>query len=142
MDNQSLPLGAVSVQYDDYVGSAAADDADALAQTPSLYQIVGLDREQWMILSVEMSSSKQSERVSVYAIDRLRYQVSTVADVRKLGEAPGGLSVVAFDLPDTVDVHQFIAAAFQRISIRLVSTGVQGLSLNVVGRRALEGPAL
>jgi hypothetical protein len=145
MNGETTTLGAVSVQYDDYVGTAAADTSDALAPTRSLYQMIGLDRDQWMILSIELASwkgssltgARLSERVSVYAIDRDKYGIRSMADVEELVESGAGLPVVAFDLPDTVDLGEFMAEAFQRISVRLVSQAVQGQPLDVTARHKL-----
>ncbi len=138
MNDDATVLGAVSVQYDDYLGSAAADDADATLAGRSLYQLVGLDREQWLIVSVELATSKQSERISVYAIDRYRYPISSLADQQEQPDFTFGVPVVAFDLPASVGVQEFVAEAFQRISVRLVSHAVSGRTLNVTGRRRLE----
>ncbi len=142
MDNEGSTLGAVSVHYDDYLGSAAADDADAMGATRSLYQMVGLDRDQWLIVSVELARSRQADRVSVYAIDRLQHGVGTRDDVEDLAEAIGSLPVVAFDLPSTVSVTDFIEEAFQRLTIRLMAHGVGAQSLNVVGRQRLSADAI
>ena len=138
VNSDSRVLGAVSVRYDDYVGTAAADDADALLAGRSLYQMVGLDREHWLIVSVELFRSKQSGRVSVYAIDRHRHPVASLADLEAGGDFAFGVPVVAFDLPASVRVEEFVAEAFQRISVRLVSRAVTGQSLRVSDRRRLE----
>ena len=42
--NVQRRLGAASVRWNDYVGTAAADDADALLDRPSLYEVAGIDR--------------------------------------------------------------------------------------------------
>jgi hypothetical protein len=137
VSNDSRVLGAVSVQYDDYVGTAAADDADAVLSGRSLYQLAGLDREQWLIVSVELARSQHAERVSVYAVDRYRHPVDSLAALENDPEFAFGVPVVAFDLPASVRVEEFIAEAFQRLSIRLVSRAVPQHSLTVTGRRRL-----
>ncbi len=131
-------LGAVSVRYDDYLGTAAADDADAMLGARSLYQMVGLDREQWLIVSVELARSKLSERVSVYAIDRYQYPIRGLAELAEQADFAYGVPVVAFDLPSSVRLEEFVAEAFQRISVRLISQSVTGQSLNVVDRRPVD----
>ena len=135
--NDSMALGAVSVQYDDYLGTAAADDADAMLSGRSLYQMVGLDREQWLIVSIELASSQQSERISVYAVDRYRHPIHSLAEIDGQPDL-AGVPVVAFDLPDSVRVHEFVAEAFQRISVRLTTHAVAGHPLNVTSRRRPE----
>ena len=46
-------IGPASARWNDYVGTAAADDANPLGR-PSLYEMVGIDREQWTILAVDI----------------------------------------------------------------------------------------
>lgn len=138
MNNDTKVLGAISVQYDDYLGTAAADDADAMLGARSLYQMVGLDRDQWLIVSVELARSKISERVSVYAIDRYQFPIRGLAELEERSDFAYGVPVVAFDLPGSVRLNDFVAEAFQRISIRLISQSVTGHSLNVVDRRPVE----
>ena len=139
MKLDSTVLGAVSVQYDDYLGTAAADDADAMMAGRSLYQIIGLDREQWLIVSVELARSRLSDRVSVYAVDRRRYPNGFLADLEQRPDSSmPGVPVVAFDLPATVRIEDFVSEAFQRLSVRLISRAVVGQDLNVTDRRLLE----
>jgi hypothetical protein len=128
-------LGSVTAHYDDYVGTAAADDAVASLGTPSLYQLAGLDRDQWLIVSIELARSTMSERVSVYAIDRYQHLVGSLAELEDRPELASGLPVVAFDLPGSVGVEEFVAEAFQRLSVRLSSRAIAGQSLNVTARR-------
>lgn len=135
VSDNSVALGVVSVRYDDYLGTAAADDADAVLAGRSLYQMVGLDRDQWLIVSVELARSKHSERISVYAIDRYRHPIGSLADLEERSDFTYGVPVVAFDLPASVQLDAFIAEAFQRISVRLVSHAVAGQTLNVTDRR-------
>ena len=138
MTGDSPVLGAVSVQYDDYVGTAAADDADAWLGARSLYQIAGLDRDRWLIVSIELARSKALERVSVYAIDRDLHPVRSLVELEERPDLASGIPVVAFDLPSSVGVDTFVAEAFQRISVRLSSRAITGQSLNVTARRPLE----
>jgi hypothetical protein len=136
--SDSPVLGAVSTQYDDYVGTAAADDADAWLGARSLYQIAGLDRDRWLIVSIELARSKASERVSVYAIDRELHPVRSLAELEERPDLTSGIPVVAFDLPGLVGVDTFVAEAFQRFSVRLSSRAITGQSLNVTARQPLE----
>ncbi len=128
-------LGAVSAHYDDYVGTAAADDADALLGARSLYQLAGLDRDQWLIVSIELARSRLSERVSVYAIDRYQHPVRSLAELDERPELASSLPVVAFDLPRSVRVEEFVVEAFQRLSLRLSSRAIGARTLNVTARR-------
>src|ERR1700712_2523855 len=88
-------LGAAATRWNDYVGTAAADDADAVLHHPSLYELASIDRDRWMILSVDVRV-KASAAVTVYAIDKVAPRVQTPADVAELAADRGQLPVRAF----------------------------------------------
>ena len=46
-------LGSAQARWNDYVGTAAADDTTAILDARSLYEIVGLDR--WAIVGIDFS---------------------------------------------------------------------------------------
>ena len=71
-------LGSAQVRWNDYVGTAAADDADALLNTRSLYEIAGVDRDRWTIAGIDFSMGSSSEHVVVYAIDRAADELSLI----------------------------------------------------------------
>ena len=108
-------LGTAQARWNDYRGTAAADDAIALLGSRSLYEIAGLDRSQWTIVGIDASLSTPPEDVVVYAVDR-----TIEPDDRDRGA--GELGVTAFRLSPSTQVDQFLHEAFQRVSIRLVST--------------------
>ena len=56
-------LGSAKARWNDYVGTAAADDADAILDTRSLYEIVELDRDQWAIVGIDFSLEAASHHV-------------------------------------------------------------------------------
>lgn len=120
MTQQELLLGPAAVRWNDYVGTAAADDANALQGAPSLYEVADLDREQWLIVGVDLGVWEREPRVTVYAVDRGQGQIQTLADLDDLVDADG-LPVTAFGLVPSSRVEEFIEAAFQRIAIRLVA---------------------
>ena len=51
MELPQQTLGPVSAQWNDYVGTAAADEALAVHNKPSLYQLANLDRDRWAIVA-------------------------------------------------------------------------------------------
>jgi hypothetical protein len=104
------------------VGTAAADDAPAVAGLASLYSIAGVDRDRWTIVGMDLSRWEQTHRVVVYAVDRLQPEPE--------GEEEPPLT--ALRLPDSVRMEDFIGRAFQGISIRLVSRLHPGMRLPVV----------
>ena len=122
-------LGAAATRWNDYVGTAAADDADAVLHRPSLYELASIDRERWMILSVELRVDANAA-VTVYAIDKATHRVQTAADVAELAGERGELPVRAFTIPSP-SVGDFVADAFNQISIRLVNRDVRDFPLSV-----------
>jgi hypothetical protein len=124
-------LGPASVRWNDYVGTAAADDADAITRTRSLYAMAGLDRDRWFIVSMDLEWRDEAQSVTVYAYDRSRADAS-VADVTALIEQGSDIPVTAFHLDDPEQVEAFRAEAFKRMAVRLVASGVrdQRLSIN------------
>lgn len=113
------PLGSAQVRWNDYVGTAAADDADAVLATPSLYELTGLDRELWIIVAIDLSMGSP-EHVIVYAAD----------STQDLAESEA-VRVTAFHLEKSVRLHEFMENAFKRVSVRLLSSRVSGSQLLV-----------
>jgi hypothetical protein len=132
MDDERLVLGPADARWNDYVGTAAADDAAVVAGLASLYSIAGVDRDRWTIVGMDLSRWEQTHRVVVYAVDRLQPEPE--------GEEESPLT--ALRLPDSVRMEDFIASAFQGISIRLMSRLHQGRRLPVVsgGETPLVAP--
>ena len=63
-------LDAASTTWNDYVGTAAADDAHAFHGTRSLYDLAGLDRDRWVVVAVDLAVHSTAPEVVVYALDR------------------------------------------------------------------------
>jgi hypothetical protein len=125
-------LGSAQVRWNDYVGTAAADDADAVLNTRSLYEIAGLERDRWTIVGIDFSTAYPSEqRVVVYALDR-------TAETPMSGSVDE-IPVTAFDLGASVQLDQFLGEAFRRISVRLLSSAVSGKDLVVAEHAAPAG---
>jgi len=112
-----LPIGrleAAHARWNDYLGSAAADDAQAVLDRPSLYEIANLDRERWTIVGIELSLGQPSEQVVIYAVDRS----TNPAHEDNLEE----MAVSAFHLDPETRVEEFLRAAFNSVNVRLMST--------------------
>lgn len=118
-------LGSAQVRWNDYVGTAAADDADAVLDTRSLYEIAGLDRDRWTIVGVDFSLDGAAEQVIVYAID-LTATTGEWADSEEVAVTP-------FPLGPSIQLTAFLKEAFKRISVRLVSNAVRDKHLLVAG---------
>ena len=124
-------LGAAEVHWNDYVGTAAADDAEAVLDRPSLYELAGVDRGRYTIVGVDVALWGATTTVTVYAVDRISLDVQTHADIEALGRERGEIPVVEFVLPSQA-VQEFLNDAFKRISLRLLARGVRDHGLVVV----------
>lgn len=129
--NVQRRLGAASVRWNDYLGTAAADDADALLERPSLYEVAGIDRGRYTILGVDVTIWEDTTTVTIYAVDRVAHRLESHADIEELGRERGEIPVVEFVLPSQ-QVEEFLSHAFKRITLRLVSRGVREQQLVVV----------
>jgi hypothetical protein len=47
-------LGPAKTRFNDYVGTVAADDAEAVKEQPSLYELADIDRDRYTILAVDL----------------------------------------------------------------------------------------
>jgi hypothetical protein len=48
-------LGPAGTNFNDYVGTVAADDADAVMERPSLYELAQIDRDRYTIVAVDLT---------------------------------------------------------------------------------------
>lgn len=127
MDGAISRLGSAQVRWNDYVGTAAADDANVLLNTPSLYEIAGLDRERWVVVGFDFSlGGSPDEALVLYARERTSDETAP--------EAGGQVSVTAFVLGASVQLQQFLTQAFNRVSVRLLSSTVGDAELLVAER--------
>ena len=107
-------LGAAEARWNDYAGTAAADEADPVLNSRSIYQIAGLDRDRWSVVGIDLIFGGASPGVVLYAEDRWS------DPERLLGR--GELTVTAFNLGPSVPVVEFLREAFQEVTVRLVSS--------------------
>lgn len=131
MQAERRVLGPATVRWNDYVGTAAADDADAVLDRPSLYELAGVDRGRYTIVGVDLTIWEETTTASVYAVDRVSERLDTHADIDELGRQRGEIPVVEFRLPSQA-VEEFLDDAFKRIALRLVARGVREHQLVVV----------
>jgi len=114
VNGETSRLGSAQVLWNDYVGTAAADDADVVLKSRSLYEIAGLDRSRWSIVGMDLSVGEVREPIVVYAVDR----TAESDDVSQADAVP----VTAVHLGSSTRLDEFLREAFQRLSVRLVST--------------------
>lgn len=123
-------LGSAQVRWNDYVGTAAADDAEVLLNTRSLYEIAGISRDDWAIVGIDFSMGS-SEHVVLYATARSEEEASL----------KGQVAVTAFPLASSVQLERFLREVFTRLSVRLLSSAVSDKELLVSNVGALNSAA-
>lgn len=129
-------LGAAQAQWNDYVGTSAADETDIGPTSRGLYEIIGLDPTAWMILSVDIHTTAPADTITVHALDRSAHAVQSHADLLDLADQTGMLPVTAFELV-TEDVPDLARSLFRQIAVRLTARGVRDQRLVVVDHRVL-----
>ena len=123
-------LGPATTNFNDYVGTAAADDAEAVLDRPSLYELAQIDRDRYTILAVDLQVDGPV-KATIYAIDQ---GIRAHAEIIEPGQRGREIPVVAFDLPEP-NVDEFIWQAFRRISVRLVLPALRDQVLVVTESR-------
>jgi hypothetical protein len=131
MEPTGRVLGPASTNFNDYLGTVAADDAEAVIYEPSLYELAELDRDRYTILAVDLRVEGRTT-ATVYAIDRVQHPDALPSTER--GQIEGDVPVVPFHLPEARS-EEFIRRAFSRISVRLVTQPVRDHALVVTGSR-------
>jgi hypothetical protein len=116
-------LGPARTNFNDYVGTVAADDAEAVVDRPSLYELAQIDRDRYTILAIDLKVDGPVT-ATVYAIDRVAHGISLHAAIAELGESLGEIPVVQFNLPEP-NVDEFIRHAFRRMTVRLVTEALR-----------------
>jgi hypothetical protein len=123
--------------FNDYVGTVAADDAEALLDRPSLSELAQIDRDRYTILGIDLRVDGPTT-TSICAIDRVEHRISlNGTDLVELGQSWGEIPVVQFNLPEP-NVEDFIRHAFKRISVRLVTQALRDQLLIVTQLRPAE----
>jgi len=55
MESRGRAFGPATTSFNDYVGTVAADDAEAVRDQPSIYELAQIDRDRYTILGIELS---------------------------------------------------------------------------------------
>ena len=130
MESRGQVLGPASTRFNDYIGTVAADDAEAIMDRPSLYELAQIDRDQYTIVGIDLNVDGPAT-ATVYAIDRVAEEVVRPAEIVELGKRGSEIPVLPFDVPEP-NVEDFIRHAFRRISVRLVTQDLQDQVLVVI----------
>jgi hypothetical protein len=111
-------LGPASTNFNDYLGTVAADDAVAAMEQPSLYELAEIDRNRFTILAVDLRVNGGTA-ATVYAIDRAEHP-NTLQTLDDDGPGQDEIPVVPFPVPQP-KVETMIRHAFREISVHLVT---------------------
>ena len=130
------PLGPALVQWNDYTGTAAADEGEA-GTIASLYEISSLDPKAWTIVGLDLHVAGQTEKVTVYAFDRISHGVQSYAEVLDHADQTGELPVTAFKLSTSTKQPATILTLFKQVAIRLTTRGLRDQRLSVTEYRHL-----
>ena len=97
MEVERRALGPARTNFNDYVGTVAADDAEAVLDRPSLYELAKIDRDRYTVLGIDLRVDG-STTASIYAIDSVEHRISLKGtDIVELGESWGEIPAVAQD---------------------------------------------
>jgi hypothetical protein len=130
-------LGPACTYWNDFVGTAAADDLEVSDASDSIYQLAQLSPARWIITAVDVCLDDGRYRAVVYAFDREPADVSSYADLLEVAEQQGELSVVGFELALPTDHEGNLGRLFRRVTLRLVARGLKDVPLVVT---ATQGP--
>ena len=119
MDPQGRALGPATTRFSDHVETVAADDAEAVMDRPSLYELAQIDRDRYTIVGIELNVDGPTT-ASVYAFDRSVRSVARLEEIVELGLSRGSDSCRRVRHTRGVDAGELIRHAFRRISVRLV----------------------
>ena len=136
MEPMGRVLGPASTNFNDYLGTVAADDAAAVMNEPSLYELAEVDRDRYTILAFDLTVNGGST-ATVYAIDRVEHPDALGSEIADRGQSHGDVPVVPFELPEA-SAEEFVRHAFSRISFRLVTQPVRDHALVVTEPRQTE----
>ena len=79
MEAKGRELSPVRTNFDDYVGTVAADDAEAVLDLPSLNELENIDRDRYSMVGIDVRVDGPTTAVAtVYAIDRLDDSVLSI----------------------------------------------------------------
>ena len=137
MERGGRVLGPARTNFNDYVGTVAADDTEVALDQPSLYELADIDRERYTILAIDLIVDGPVA-ATIYAVDRVEQGISLHGEIVELGQRAGEIPVVQFDLAEP-GVEEFIRKAFKRISVRLVAQHLRDQVL-VVTRSTSASP--
>ncbi len=124
-------LTQASVQYDDFVGTVAADTADGLIHTKSIEELTGLTDSPWKIVGYRIYRSASSWNFHLFAANADELGIKSHDDFARVEKELGHLPVRDFALPHDVDPEKVFAALFKRFSVEMTHKGISNLQVAV-----------
>ena len=100
MEHRGQALGPAGTRFNDYIGTVAADDAEAIKDRPSLYELAQIDRDRFTIVAIDLKVDGPTT-ATVYAIDHTERAVVRPAEIVERGKTQGEIPVMPFDIPET-----------------------------------------
>lgn len=127
------PITHASVQYDDLVGTVAADRADGLIHSKSIEELTGLKDTSWRIVGYRIYRSASSWNFHLFAANADELGIKSHDDFARVERELGHVPVRDFALPHDVDPEKVFAALFKRFSVEMTYKGISNLQLAVTG---------
>lgn len=122
-------LGPASARWNDYVGTVAADNIEAVLGRASLYELAQIDRDRYTIVGIELKIDGPTT-ATIYAIDRVEHGIVRQDEIAQLGRSRGEIPVVPFQI--SANAGHFMRNAFRRITVWMVTQDLRDQVL-VVG---------
>jgi hypothetical protein len=127
------PITHASTQYDDLVGTVAADTADGLVHTKSIAELTGLEGTSWNIVGYRIYRIANTWNFHIYAADTEELGIKSHEDYARVEKKLGHIPVRDFALPHDVDAEKVFAALFKRFSVEMTYKGISNLQVAVMG---------
>ena len=79
MEAKERELSSAKIDFHDYVGIVAADDAEAVLEVPTLNELEKIDRDRYTMVGIDVRVDGPTTAVAaIYAIDRLDDSVVSI----------------------------------------------------------------
>ena len=118
------------VTYPDWKGSAQLDQR---ITAPGIGEAVGLDRDEWMVIGLDIGGGERKHELKVVAVHRS--QVPDGGDVLpRIAEANDGEIPVTEFLVHDVDPYQVLQAITHMFELRLRVGGARDLPIRVIAQ--------
>lgn len=128
-----MHITQASTQYNDLVGTVAADTADGLVHSKSIEELTGLEGSPWKIVGHRVYRSANTWNFHIYAVDTEELGIKSHEDYARVEKKLGHIPVRDFALPHDVDAEKVFAALFKRFSVEMTYKGISNLQVAVMG---------